>query len=944
MCIRDRPPACPRGAGRMRCSGHTTALGFPACPVTSPTPPGPFQPLAVTGPLLLVTRDGEFVTITMNWLERRNVLSLGLVRELARAFTSTAEGDSLGIVLAANGRSSAPVTTCASSPLWTCRGAVPGGAAVSHPYRPFGPGPHGRLTAMGRGKLRVYLGAAPGVGKTFAMLNEGRRRRERGTDAVVAFVETHSRARTAEAVAGLEILPRRTIAYRGTTFTEMDVDAVLARHPEVALIDELAHTNVPGSRHEKRWQDVEELLAAGIEVISTVNIQHLESLNDVVEKITGVPQRETIPDDVVRRADQIELVDMSPEALRRRMAHGNIYAAEKTDAALSNYFRVGNLTALRELALLWLADKVDEQLDRYRAEHGITATWEARERVVVALTGGPEGETLIRPAARIAARAHGGYLLAVHVTSSDGLAGTDPQALARQRVGPGQPVRARDVDGEQVPTVRPGGDAGGTPYQGLAFWAAGERDDDAFPGLPSRGDPVLGAVAVELLVHLVGEPEQRQLAQRGEVADPEVVAQRGVGLLGGVDVAVRHPPAQRLRRPGRRARRPVHDHADPHGSEGGGAGGAGRVQTRCAGPGPGLRTRAGQGRGGPAVRDGQGDGRQADAGPGKRRVGLSGRVPHRVDAATKAGLLDLLDEAVDAGWPLRRACHELELGEVRAHRWLARRARGQLADNDPGGSPMHGLLAEEAAAILDLFDEWGETDRSHRKLAHRGSYLGRCWVSPSSVRRVLFLADKHFRPLPRPGRSVRKLFPDWVTYTPNSIWIYDTTHFPAAGMAVLIIEDLVSRKWLTEVVSVEDETRPILLAVSDNGPQMTSGSTREFLALCAIAQHFGRPHTPTDQAWIESLNGHVKAEYPHLLAIRDPATLRAELAATRAKYNAVRLHAGVGYVTPNDEHEGRGEAIRKARQAGLEQARLHRLAWHRQHRQDPPIQEPHDVG
>jgi transposase InsO family protein len=362
-------------------------------------------------------------------------------------------------------------------------------------------------------------------------------------------------------------------------------------------------------------------------------------------------------------------------------------------------------------------------------------------------------------------------------------------------------------------------------------------------------------------------------------------------------------------------------------------------------------------------------------------VGLSGRVPHRVDAATKAGLLDLLDEAVDAGWPLRRACAQLELGEVRAHRWLARRARGQLADSDPGGSPMHGLLAEEAAAILDLFDEWGETDRSHRKLAHRGSYLGRCWVSPSSVRRVLVLADKHFRPLPRPGRSVRKPFPDWVEYTPKSIWIYDTTHFPAAGMAVLIVEDLVSRKWLTEVVSVEetstqvelgftaalqaegllarvearhddgrvdltvdDETRPILLAVSDNGPQMTSGSTREFLALCAIAQHFGRPHTPTDQAWIESLNGHVKAEYPHLLAIRDPATLRAELAATRAKYNAVRLHAGIGYVTPNDEHEGCGEAIRKARQAGLEQARLHRLAWHRQHRQDRPIQEPHDVG
>jgi putative transposase len=259
---------------------------------------------------------------------------------------------------------------------------------------------------------------------------------------------------------------------------------------------------------------------------------------------------------------------------------------------------------------------------------------------------------------------------------------------------------------------------------------------------------------------------------------------------------------------------------------------------------------------------------------------------------------------------------------------------------------VHGLLEGEVAEILALFEAWGETDRSHRKLAHRGSYTHRVWVSPSSVRRVLFLADKHFRPLPRPGRSLRKPFPDWVEYTPNSIWIYDTTHFTAAGMAVLIIEDLVSRKWLTEVVSVEetftqvelaftdalqaeglldrvearhhdgrvdlgtdDETRPILLAVSDNGPQMTSGSTREFLALCAIAQHFGRPHTPTDQAWIESLNGHLKAEYPHLLAIRDPATLRAELKITRAHYNGVRLHAGVGYVTPDDEHEGRDEAI-----------------------------------
>ena len=172
-------------------------------------------------------------------------------------------------------------------------------------------------------------------------------------------------------------------------------------------------------------------------------------------------------------------------------------------------------------------------------------------------------------------------------------------------------------------------------------------------------------------------------------------------------------------------------------------------------------------------------------------MGLGGRVPRRVDAATKAGLLDLLEEALDAGWSLRRVCHELELPERRAHRWIARRARGRLADRAPGGSPVHGLLEGEVAEILALFDQWGETDRSHRKLAHRGSYTHRVWVSPSSVRRVLFLADKHFRPLPRPGRALRQPFPDWVTYTPNSIWIYDTTHFTAAGMAVLIIEDLV---------------------------------------------------------------------------------------------------------------------------------------------------------
>ncbi len=323
----------------------------------------------------------------------------------------------------------------------------------------------------------------------------------------------------------------------------------------------------------------------------------------------------------------------------------------------------------------------------------------------------------------------------------------------------------------------------------------------------------------------------------------------------------------------------------------------------------------------------------------------------------------------------------LDLGEVRAHRWYARRAKGRLGDVAPGGAPVHAILPEEIEQILALYNEWGDTDRSHRKLAHRGSYLGRVWVSPSTVRRVLHVADLHFRPLPRPGKSKRKQFPAWAEYQPNSIWIYDTTHFTRAGMAVLIVEDLVSRKWITEIVSAEEthtqvevaftaaleaeglfETidarndhshdaaqhelgpgRPVLLVVSDNGPQMRSGSTAEFMAICAIAQHFGRPGTPTDQAWIESLNGHIKAEYPHLLAIRDPATLRAELAVVRRHYNSVRLHAGVGYVTPDDEHEGRGEAIRKAREAGLEQARLERLARHRADRAQSKKPGPSDV-
>lgn len=336
---------------------------------------------------------------------------------------------------------------------------------------------------------------------------------------------------------------------------------------------------------------------------------------------------------------------------------------------------------------------------------------------------------------------------------------------------------------------------------------------------------------------------------------------------------------------------------------------------------------------------------------------------------------------MEAGWTWRAACAHLGVSERRSNRWARRRAAGRLADGAPGGSPVHGILPEESEAILALFEQWGQVDRSHRKLAHRGSYLGRFWCSPSTVRRVLLLGDKHFRPVPRPGTSIKSPFPTWALREPNSIWIYDSTHFTRAGMTVLIIEDLVSRKWLTHLVSVEethtqvenafttaleaeglldaaleraetgrvdpdtdDGLSPILLAVSDNGSQMISRDTRTFLTLLAIAQHFGRPGTPTDQAWIESLNGTIKTEWPHLLAIEDPAVLRAELDTIQDHYNGVRLHQGIGYVTPNDEHEGRGEQIRTARREGMQWARVHRLARRRTERENQPTTGPHDAG
>lgn len=333
----------------------------------------------------------------------------------------------------------------------------------------------------------------------------------------------------------------------------------------------------------------------------------------------------------------------------------------------------------------------------------------------------------------------------------------------------------------------------------------------------------------------------------------------------------------------------------------------------------------------------------------------------------------MIGQAIKEGWDHRRVCKLLELKESRAFRWGRRGQLGRLDDLAAGGGAVHGLLESEAAEIVALFDEWAEIDRSHRKLAHRGSYLGRVWVSPASVRRVLAAHGLVLRAPRRTGTSTKTPWPDWLTYAPNEMWIYDTTHFTATkGISVSVVEDMISRKWIDTIVSaeetstqiqvlftnaleleelleaiearlddpiditVDDDARPILLAVSDNGAQMTSGSTREFMALCAIAQHFGRPHTPTDQAWIETLFGHIKTEFPHLDKITDAAVLRAELERIREHYNTVRLHAGIGYVTPNDEHEGRGAAIRAARKQGLAQARERRIAYHRQQRNQLP--------
>jgi putative transposase len=366
-------------------------------------------------------------------------------------------------------------------------------------------------------------------------------------------------------------------------------------------------------------------------------------------------------------------------------------------------------------------------------------------------------------------------------------------------------------------------------------------------------------------------------------------------------------------------------------------------------------------------------------------LGLTvGPVPARVDARVKAGLVELLDHAVDHGWSMRMGCALLGLDDLRAARWQARREQDRLDDAPPGGHPLHGILAWERAAIVELFESWGEVDRSHRKLAYRGSRIGLVHVSESTVRRVLAAEGVVLKGNPPREPTARQPWPEWLEWQPNRIWGYDFTHFTRACRAAVAILDIVSRKWIGTVVSAEETSTqvevaftaalqaeellaladqrataalraalasgdrdrivelsgdgqlPLLLAISDNGAQMRSHSTREFFAGVAIAQQFGRPGTPTDQAWIETLFAHVKGEWPHLEKIRDPGELEAELERVRTEYNTVRLHAAIGYVTPDDEHQGRGEGIRQARRNGLAAARENRIAYRRTTQENQP--------
>jgi two-component system sensor histidine kinase KdpD len=267
-----------------------------------------------------------------------------------------------------------------------------------------------------RGRFKVFLGYAPGVGKTFSMLSEAVRRKSRGEDVVIGIVETHGRARTAELAEQLEQVPRRLLEYKGTLFEEMDVDAILARKPEVVLIDELAHTNIEGSLHAKRFQDVLQILEAEIDVLSTLNIQHVESITPKVQSLTGITVRETVPDWVLDRADEIVLSDLTPEALAHRMERGDIYPQERVERALSNFFRRGNLIALREMALQRVTRAVDRTLDDYVERKRLSGHWQIAERVAVCISASPEARDLIARGARMAEAMNGEfYVLYVEV-------------------------------------------------------------------------------------------------------------------------------------------------------------------------------------------------------------------------------------------------------------------------------------------------------------------------------------------------------------------------------------------------------------------------------------------------------------------------------------------------------------------------------------------------
>lgn len=328
---------------------------------------------------------------------------------------------------------------------------------------------------MARGTLRIFLGSAPGAGKTYAMLREGHRLRDGGEDVVVAFARDRGRHDTRALLGGLELIPAKKVPYQGLHLEELDLDAVLRRGPATAIVDDYAHANPPGSPNAHRWQDVDQLLDAGINVLTTLDIQHLASLSDVVWAITDVRPAESVPDEIARRAGQIQLVDISPELLRQRLADGKIVPADRIDAALANYYRPGNLSALRELALLWLADRVDEGLSRYRAGHGIEASWPARERIVVGLPGGPEGEALIRRGARILNRVNGGDLLAVHVRAANSAAAESPQELEAQR------RLVRDLGGSYHLV------AGEDPAAALLEFARGVNATQIVLGFPRRG-------------------------------------------------------------------------------------------------------------------------------------------------------------------------------------------------------------------------------------------------------------------------------------------------------------------------------------------------------------------------------------------------------------------------------------------------------------------------